>query len=350
MKSLCFAYPGDLETPTGGYGYDRQIIAGLKRDGWDVDLVPLGDGFPFPDNQTLATAKKRLNTLPDGCLVVVDGLAFGAMPNAAKELKNHLELVALVHHPLCRENGLSNSEAQALESSEREALSNAHHVIVTSPATGDQVSDLFDIEKKNISIVLPGTELPELRQKNAQTPVRLLAVGTLVYRKGYDLLLKALSDLKQFDWQLDIVGGLTADPACVDDIQRLARDLDLDERLVFHGALPSERLKEFYQSAEVFVLASRYEGYGMAYTEAMAHGLAVIGSGGGAVRDTLPQGAALYCPPEDVASLQSALESLITDRDLRQALSIGARQAAEKLPSWRDASERFSQILQRISK
>ncbi|WFE89391.1 glycosyltransferase family 4 protein [Roseibium porphyridii] len=349
MKSLCFAYPGDLETPTGGYGYDRQIIAGLKRDGWKVDLLPLGDGFPFPDDQTLATARKRLNDLPGGRLVVVDGLAFGVMPDAAIELKDRLKLVALVHHPLCRENGLSNAQAHTLESSERAALSGASHVIVTSPATGDQVSDLFEIQKKKISVVLPGTDLPAPRQKNEQTPVRLLAVGTLVYRKGYDLLLMALSRLKQFDWQLDIVGGLEADPACANEIQRLAQDFGLEERLVFHGAIPSDELKNFYQSADVFVLASRYEGYGMAYTEAMAHGLAVIGSGGGAVRDTLPQGAALYCPPDDITSLQSALESLITDRDLRQKLSVGARQAAEKLPGWHDASERFSQILQRVS-
>ena len=108
MPSIVFAFPGDFDTPTGGYGYDRRVVAGLKDLGWKVDLLSLGEGFPFPSSETLQEAEKRLTRLAEGTVVVIDGLAFGVLAGAAKRLSTQLKLVALVHHPLCRENGLSS--------------------------------------------------------------------------------------------------------------------------------------------------------------------------------------------------------------------------------------------------
>lgn len=350
MPSLHFAYPGDLETPTGGYGYDRRILAGLRAAGWQVELVPLGDGFPFPSAATKTGAGDRLAELPDGALVVVDGLAFGVLDEAAASQAARLRLVALVHHPLCQENGLDEARADTLRASEGEALRHVRHVIVTSPATAAQVHDLFGIAEDTITTILPGTDKPEPYRRPASDVIRLLSVGTIVPRKGYDLLFDALAGLDGTgsEWQLDIVGGLDADPACHKALVQQVSALGLGERVTFHGAVSADRLPGFYRAANVFVLASRYEGYGMAYTEALAHGLPVIGSGGGAVRETLPDGAALYCGTEDVAALRAALQRLISDPRERARFEVSARQAARTLPDWRDAAERFGDILREI--
>ena len=122
MKRIAFAVPGDLATPTGGYGYDRRIIAELRALGWQVDVVSLGDGFPRPSAEQRAIALSRLKALPDGVPVIVDGLALGALPEEAEKIARRAPLVALVHHPLALETGLSPADAEKLFESERTAL------------------------------------------------------------------------------------------------------------------------------------------------------------------------------------------------------------------------------------
>jgi glycosyltransferase involved in cell wall biosynthesis len=345
-KRIAFAYPGDLDTPTGGYAYDRRIVAGLRQLGWRVDLNPLGDGFPFPAAKVLEKAEKRLDELPPGSRIVIDGLAYGVMDQIARRLSERYRLTALVHHPLSLENGLSRQDAERLKSSEARALSHADKVIVTSPATADQLSSLFGIERGRVHVVLPGTEKVQPNTFEPAARPRLLAVGTVVPRKGHDLLLSALGDLEDLPWHLDIVGATDRDTACFNALTAQVRVLGLSDRVTFHGAARPEDLEGFYRAADLFVLASRYEGYGMAYTEAVAYGLPVIGSGGGAVKDTLPDGASIHCGVEDVEQLRSALELLIENPAVREKMATAARSAAGRLPAWEDAARTFSLILE----
>jgi len=345
---VVFAFPGDLATLTGGYGYDRKVITGLGLAGISVDALSLGPGFPFPDGPTLEAAESALASLADGTVVVADGLAFGVLGDIAERLANRLKLIALVHHPLCLENGLSASEAETLRAAETKALQYARHVIVTSPATAEQVHQLFGISRDAITTALPGTERPDRMEVSQGGPVRLLSIGTVTHRKGYDLLFTALGALKDLDWHLDVVGGLEAAPECVRALKKLAGELQLENRLTFHGAVPQENLGRYYEQAGVFVLASRYEGYGMAYTEALSYSLPVIGSGAGAVRETLSGGGAIYCGVEDVAALQVALERLISDPEARQALAQDAQIAAQTLPKWSDTAETFAAVIKKV--
>ena len=107
MKRVAFAVPGDLGAPTGGYAYDRRMIAELQKLGWQVDVIGLGDGFPRPSAEVKAAAGEKLAGVPKECPVIVDGLAFGVLPEAAHELGERNPLLALVHHPLALETGLS---------------------------------------------------------------------------------------------------------------------------------------------------------------------------------------------------------------------------------------------------
>ncbi|ADZ72346.1 glycosyltransferase family 4 protein [Polymorphum gilvum] len=344
-RRVAFAVPGDLSRPTGGYEYDRRIIQGLRALDWSVDLVGLGDGFPFPPESVSGHAEGRLGALEPGTTVVIDGLACGALPDAVERLARKLNLVALVHHPLCLEQGLARDEAEELHRTERAALREVRQVIVTSAATAQRVGALFGLAADRIRIVEPGTPRARRAQGSGGPDVRLLSVGSVVPRKGYDVLFEALASMAGLDWRLDIVGE-RRDPACCAELEaRLVRS-GLADRIRFFGALPPGRLAACYERADIFVLASRYEGYGMAFAEALAHGLPVIGSGGEAVRATLSRAGAIYVEPEDSASLAEALQRLIASGSERVRVGDAAWQAAGALPRWDEAAARFAACLE----
>ncbi|MEP0234569.1 MAG: glycosyltransferase family 4 protein [Parasphingorhabdus sp.] len=345
-RLVYFAYPGDLDTPTGGYGYDRRIITGLRDAGWDVELVQLGDGFPSPTGETIEKAGRRLNSLPQGSRVIVDGLAFGVLAEAAASASEKVELIALVHHPLCKENGIDAATANALEESERAALNFARRVIVTSSATGVQVRDLFKVPEDRLHVVEPGTDRSRENVYRDEGQVCLLSVGTIVHRKGYDLLFEALSDLRAYDWHLNVVGDTSRDEGCFSQLLAQLRKLSLVDHVSFHGAVDAAKLSRLYAAADVFVLASRYEGYGMAFTEALSHGLPVIGSGAGAVEETLARDGAIYCGVEDVGQLRGALEKLLKNADERKKLGMAAWASSKALPTWDDAAIAFAGVLE----
>jgi glycosyltransferase involved in cell wall biosynthesis len=112
------------------------------------------------------------------------------------------------------------------------------------------------------------------------------------------------------------------------------------------GAVSSEQLANLYAAADLFVLASRFEGYGMAYAEAIAHGVPVIGTNAGAIPETVPAGAGVLVAPDDVDALAAALRRLIENPDERERLAAGAR--AVRFPSWSDQAAGFAQVLESL--
>ncbi|WP_417688232.1 glycosyltransferase family 4 protein [Roseibium sp.] len=348
-RTVVFAYPGDLETPTGGYAYDRRIIDGLRQLAWNIELLPLGDGYPMPDQVTLQHVGRLIAELPQTATLVVDGLAFGCMAEVLREHAGSRRFVALVHHPLCMENGMSADVAARMQEAECKALSFASEVIVTSDATALQVVDMFGISRDLVHTIYPGTDRTALGCPSDGEEVRILSVGTIVPRKGYDLLFQALGGLKHLDWHLDIVGDTSRDLRCFDELEKLLSDLELSSRVTFHGAVASSRLSEFYRSADFFALASNYEGYGMAYTEALSHGLPVVGSGEGAVRDTLNVEGALYCETGDLKALAATLGRLICDRSEREHLRQRAFLASRDFPTWEAAAKAFGNVLEGVT-
>lgn len=343
-KPVAWAIPGDLDTATGGYAYDRRIIAELQRLDWTIDVLSLGDGFPWPDRVQKAGAEARLRASASSMPIVVDGLAFGALPEVAAELRRTRPVVALVHHPLALETGLSEAQSQALFASERAALAAAHRVVTTSPWTADLLVERFGVANDRLTVILPGTDRRPFA-RGSGGPVHLLSVGAIVPRKGFDLLVEALARLADLPWRLTIAGDRERDPAAAARVDALIAKHRLDGRIDVLGKVPPGRLTALYDSADAFVLASHFEGYGMAFAEALAHGLPVIGTTGGATRQTVPADAGRLVAPGHVAALTEALRALITGHDHRRALAAGARAAAASLPSWSDAGETFSDLL-----
>jgi glycosyltransferase involved in cell wall biosynthesis len=348
VKRFAFAVPGDLATPTGGYAYDRRMMTELGDLGWRIDLLDLGEGFPWPDEATRATAQSRLLAMPAGRCIVVDGLALGVLPETASQLAGRNPLLALVHHPLALEWGLSVKQADALRASERAALAAVQGVVVTSAATAQLVASDYGVPAERITVARPGSDPALMSQGSQDGVVRLLSVGAIVPRKGFDVLIAALATLTDLSWRLTIAGDRTRDrnaAARLDaDIARHA----LGDRIAAPGAVSPQRLAALYAEADVFVLASHFEGYGMAYAEAVAHGLPVIGTSAGAIPDTVPPDAGLLVDPGDSFALARALRRVIGDADLRQRLASAARAAAPQLPTWRHSAEIFARALETL--
>ena len=350
MPGRCiFLVPGDWESRTGGYLYDRRIVAGLRDAGWQVHLRSPGDTFPLPDAAAREQARRAVEALPDGALVVADGLGFGALPELAEQHAQRLRWVALVHHPLAFESGLSPVERTLLEHSERRALACARHVVVTSASTARALAD-FGVVAPRITVVEPGTDpAPRAMGGGAgEGALSLLCVATVTARKGHAVLIEALARLQDRRWHLHCAGSLARDDATVAAVHAAVARQGLAARIHWHGEVDSATLDRLYAQADLFVLPSFHEGYGMALAEALARGLPIVSCNAGAIVDTVPADAGVLVPPGDAAALRAALRRVMEEPAWRAALAAGARRAAKQLPDWSSTAARFATVLDAV--
>ncbi len=344
MTPAAFAIPGDLGTPTGGYAYARRILPLLGEYNIAVRHLPLPCGFPFPDAAALRQTGDRLAHVPPGEVALIDGLAFGALPEAVLT-RIAAPIVALVHHPLGLETGLSAEGSAQLIESERHALRYAHRVVATSETTAQTLRVDFDVPSDRLSVAIPGTERAARAPGGGDVP-HLLSVGAVVPRKGFDVLVAALARLTERPWRCTIAGSLDRDLTTAEALRAQISRSGLGDRVTLTGALETDALNGLYHSADIFVLASRYEGYGMAFTEAMARGLPIVAADAGAVPATVPRGAGILVPPDDAASLADALRTLLDDPAKRRTLGDAAFAHARALPSWDDTSRGVAKAIQ----
>jgi glycosyltransferase involved in cell wall biosynthesis len=279
-------------------------------------------------------------------VLLIDGLALGAMPVACLA-GVPAPIVALVHHPLFLESGLSDARRSALRAGEHAALAIAAHVITTSADTAAMVSEAFGVPRDRITVAEPGTD-PAARAVGSGMPPLLLAVGSVIPRKGFDLLVEALGGLVGLDWTLVIAGALDRDTEAVAALRSAIAARGLAGRITLAGAIDRAPLDQLYAAADMFVISSLYEGYGMAAAEALARGLPMVASTGGALATTVPDAAALRFPPGDVARMRAALDLMLRDPVQRTACADASWAAGKALPSWGDTAHRITAVLARV--
>ena len=343
MPDAWFAVPGALSTPTGGYIYARRLVAALADLGWHLEVVALPEGFPFPSTEEAQVACRRLAKLDASRPVLVDGLAFGALDSSFLA-EARQRWVALVHHPLALEAGLSEMISERLRRTEKAALATARQVIVTSPSTGRCLISDYAVPQERVTVAQPGTDLGRRARGNPSVP-RLLTVATLTPRKGHDVLIEALGRIAELSWDALWVGSKDRDPDNAAALVRAIRAKGLSERIILTGNLDAATLADCYVQSDLFVLPSRHEGFGMAFAEALAHGLPVVGCAAGAVPETVPSDAGLLVPPDDVEALAAALASLLTDPARRFALAEAAWCHGRSLPRWDQTAAQVASAL-----
>ena len=347
MRSLHFVLPGDPETRSGGFLYDRRVIAALREAGWPVTEHALPDGFPFPSEAARAAAADLLATPPEGAAVVIDGLALGVLPAVVAAHSGRLRLIALVHHPLAEETGLDATSRARLFDGERGALAQVAGVVTTSRHTALGLRD-YGVPAERIRVAEPGVEPAPLAKGSGEAAPVLLCVASLTPRKGHAVLIEALAMLRDHAWHLRCAGSEARDPACAESLRALVAAQDLGERIAWLGEADEAALSRLYDGADLFVLASHHEGYGMVLTEALMRGLPVVATSAGAIPEALPDAAARLVPPNDPPALAEALRPLIADATARADLAAAARRAREALPSWRHTGARFAAALEAL--
>jgi len=354
-RALEFMIPGDLHSATGGYVYDRTMVAGLRNLGWRVEVHGLDASFPSPTSDALAHAGRVFHALPDEACVLVDGLALGAMPQMIEPHARRLRVVGLIHMPLASEFGIAPEIAERRGREERRALALVRHVIVTSRQTERDLA-AHGVDRSRLTVVEPGvwkTDSPgSPRARAGDGALELLCVATLQGGKGHELLIEALAPLAHLPWHLQCVGSLSRSPATVHRFIEKVNHLGLTDRVALIGEVPHAELSELYRGADLFVLPTMRETYCLAVAESLAHGLPVISSRTGAIPELIAAAtgmpAGLLIEPGDREALRAALERTLTDGALRLSMRAAALEARARLTAWPEACERMARVLERF--
>lgn len=343
MPEAIFAVPGDLKSPTGGYAYDRRVMERLPDFGVTVTHLPLPGSFPNPAPSDIAETIRILQNRHRPSILVVDGLAFGAFtPPILDSLEGRV--IALVHHPLFLETGLPHARKVELRDTETAALQRADHIIVTSRATKRILTEHMNLPSQRMTVAEPGTD-PAGRATGTGVPLHILSVGAVMPRKGYDVLVEALAKITDLDWRMTIAGALDRHPQAVETLRAAIDSHNLANRINLAGKVVPATLDRFYESADLFVSASLFEGYGMVLAEAMARGLPIVTATGGAAGDTAGQAVALHVEAGNADELAAALRRALTDKKLRDQLADAAWDAGRALPTWTETARRVAAVI-----
>jgi glycosyltransferase involved in cell wall biosynthesis len=342
VRPAAFAIPGDITTPSGGYNYERRLLGELRAQGRDVRHLQIGASFPDPSRADMDDLIAQLTALEPGRAVILDGFLSGTIDTAALA-RLQVPTVAMVHHPLALESGLDGTRRDVLYRSERDNLALVTHVLVPSPHTAQTLSERYDVAPNRITIARPGTDRPDGPPAPADPPL-ILSVGLQHPRKGHDVLLRALARLRALDWTAVIVGA-PHDAEHAADLARLLVQLDLGGRVRLTGRVSDGELAQLYSAASVFALATRYEGYGLVFDEALAAGLPIVSCATGAVPDTVPRDAGHLVPPDDPDAFAAALAQLLSDPAQRRRLAGAAARAGRTLPAWSDTARIAGAVL-----
>lgn len=347
MTPAAFAIPGDITTPTGGYIYERRLLKELRAAGRAVRHLRFGGSFPDPTPTDMADAVAQLCALPAGCPVILDGFVSATLDTQALA-RLAAPTVAMVHHPLALETGLTEARRAHLYALEQTNLALIPRVLVPSPHTAEILTARYAVPASKITIARPGTDPPARPLAQAHPPL-ILSVGLQHPRKGHDVLLRALAQLPADGWRAEIV-GTPHDPEHAAHLQDLVQTLGLSPRVRLRGHVPQEDLAELYAAAAVFALATRYEGYGLVFDEALSYGLPIVSCAVGAVPDTVPPAAGVLVRPDAPGAVAEALGALLADPGHRAARAAAAKAAGRALPRWSDTARTVGTVLDALGR
>ncbi|MFL1484017.1 glycosyltransferase family 4 protein [Marinobacter sp. LN3S78] len=338
--------PGNPEQFTGGYGYVRELVEGLIRLGQPVTLQGLPGLFPRVDQQARDALERALSRLPDNTTVIIDGLALGGYPEAAEQHRHRLHLVALVHHPLADETGLGEADRQHFLATERRALAAVHRVITTSDTTARGLGR-FNVPASRVAVVRPGVRHPvkPSGDRAVTDGLHILCLAHLSPRKAQHHLVEALSRLPAAGWECGLAGSADRDRDYARTVMSMIREQGLSDRVRVTGELSGPELERAFDRANLFVLPSLFEGYGMVIDEALAHGLPVIASDGGALVDTANRPGCVTYPAGEVDALAALIHERLRHPEQLAQQQQAARQSARMLRTWGQAAREFLQAI-----
>ena len=355
LRSVHFVMPGGVDDPTapsGGNAYDRRVCLDLPGFGWQVERHAVAGSWPRPAEAARAELAQTLRALPDGTVVLVDGLVACGVPEIIVPEAERLGIVVLVHLPLGDETGLEPGLALELDAKEREVLRAVPAVVATSDWAVRRLVSHHGLAPERVHVATPGADIAPLAS-GTDGVSRLLCVAAVTPRKGQHRLIEALAGAQDLPWSCVCVGGITQDPEYVAHLRMLIKRYGLQDRLHLAGPQAGAELDASYAAADLLVLASYAETYGMAVTEALARGIPVLATDVGGLPEALgraPDGGVpgILVPPEDPGALAAELRGWFGEADVRRRLKAAARGRRAALDGWATTARSLAGVLGRL--
>ncbi|WP_053847784.1 glycosyltransferase family 4 protein [Streptomyces sp. NRRL B-24085] len=355
LRSVHFVMPGGVDDPTapsGGNAYDRRVCLDLPGFGWQVERHAVAGSWPRPGAAARTELARTLRDLPDDTVVLVDGLVACGVPEIVVPEAQRLHLAVLVHLPLGDETGLEPALALELDAREREVLRAVSAVVATSDWAVRRLVSHHGLAPERVHVATPGADIAPLAS-GTDGVSRLLCVAAVTPRKGQHRLIEALAGAQDLPWSCVCVGGITQDPEYVAHLRTLIKKYGLQDRLHLAGPQAGAELDASYHAADLMVLTSYAETYGMAVTEALARGIPVLATDVGGVAEAVgraPDGGVpgILVPPEDPAALAAELRGWFGEADVRRRLKAAARGRRAALDGWATTARSLAGVLGRL--
>ncbi|HET9872289.1 MAG TPA: glycosyltransferase family 4 protein [Propionibacteriaceae bacterium] len=350
MSSVHVVVPDGIEDPTrpsGGNRYDHRVCQALAAAGWTVNIHPVAGSWPWPDVVARQALARLIHDIPDGAAMLVDGLIASTVPAVLVPEARRLRLVVLLHM-LLGDDPPGHRVVDA-DTGESAVLAAASQIVVPSVWMRERLLTRYPVESARVHVAEPGVDVAH-RVSGTEAGDRLLCVAAVTAHKGHDLLVSALAANADRQWGCAFVGTVHREPEFVRSLRRQAEVAGIGERICFLGARTGGELDQAYASADLLVLASRAESYGMVVTEALARGLPVIATAVGGVPEALGRTSSAGRPgllvrPGDRQALAEALADWLGHADLRQQLRSAARERRTTLSGWTSTADRIAAVL-----
>ena len=240
---------------------------------------------------------------------------------------------------------------------ERELMVDADQIVAFSPHERDAMARLYDADPDHIELVPCGVDLARFQPLNQEESRKrlglngdkvLLFVGRIESLKGLDLLVRTAAQMETCQgMRVLVVGDDGGKEGEADRVRQLVQDLDMDAIFDFVGRVDQEHMPLYYSAADVCVVPSFYESFGLAALESMACGTPVVASRVGGLSTVIQHGRTGYlkswrCPE----AFANSLEMIISSKRLQNSMGIAARKRAEDL-GWDQVAERMLSVYQR---
>jgi len=346
--TIHFLIPGDINTLTGGYVYDKNIIEGLIKSGYTVNVHQLSNDFPFPSEENLKKCEAIYKSIPNGNPVFIDSLAFGPIHNILLMYQNKNPVIAIIHLPLTKNPNFSRAEREQFFLPEQNALKLANKIVAVSEFTKQIIID-YGIETSKIEVITPGVFKMPKKQSYPDNPEKILCVGSYLPGKGQLLLVRALAKLKHLCWTLNMFGIQNFDLPYVQKIQTEIIAEHLDERIFINPPISGDKLTKAYLNADLFILPSFFENFSMALNDALNYGIPVITTDGGGIPLSVPKNMGIIIPKGNETDLKQTIENVLTDSLLYKNLCNAASDYYKSANTWENSINLFQSLLKNIN-
>jgi glycosyltransferase involved in cell wall biosynthesis len=345
--TVTFFVPGSFPATTGAIVFDTRLAEELRGLGHVVTIVPIAGTHPMPDAAARTSAAEQWQacqrrTPPD--TAIIDGFCLYAFDGLQQSLQA-ARAIGMVHHPMSEEPQLPQAERDAFLAIEQRIVPKLGRIVVPSEAVRSQLTTALTLPPAAVEVITPGIREAARSTGSGGRRCHLLAIGSLIPRKGHDTVLRALAGLGDLDWTLTICGDAGIEPDHAAALRALAETAGLAGRVVFAGACAPDRLEAIWQAADIFVSGSCFEGYGMAVAEAVRRGLPLAVTNAAAAAEVIPLQGSVIVEPGDHVQLGKALRRLIFSAPLRREMADAAWQAGRAFPTWADQGRRFADLL-----